>query len=89
MSPTTDAREAALREPETDEPVGIDFQCHQCGAVFDRYHERCPGCGDPLGSEFSATYRSPPSPVAKAIAFIVLIGGVLTMLMLLLCYLAS
>ena len=89
MSPTNYARGAASGGPERDEPVGIDFHCRRCDAVFDRYHERCPQCGDPLGDEFSATYRSPPSPVAKAIAFVVLIGGFVVMLLLLLCYLAS
>jgi predicted amidophosphoribosyltransferase len=57
----------------------IEFECPQCGRSLDQYEPQCPHCGSALEDEYCATYRLPATPLVKAIALIVLIGGIVTL----------
>ena len=70
-----------------DEFGGVEFSCPNCGSVLDQYYEQCPQCGSALDEELSATYRPVGSPVAKVIAWILLIVVVLIPLAAALAYL--
>ena len=81
---------AVMEQPDSnDEFNGVDFQCPKCGATLDRYQPSCPHCGSDLEGEFSATYRPAASPVAKTVALVILVGGILIPLVALLVYVLS
>ena len=40
-----------------DEFADIEFACPRCAAVMDRFHQRCPACGQELGEDFSKLLR--------------------------------
>ena len=67
-----------------DEFADVEFKCSRCGAVMDRFHERCPDCGQELGDQFSATFRPPVPKGIRIIAFVFLSGIVLMLAVLLL-----
>ena len=71
-------------EQPRDDFSGIEFDCPQCGATLDGYHERCPHCDCALDEEFCAKYRPASSTAAKVLAIILLVGGVMIPLALLL-----
>lgn len=66
-----------------DEFADVEFTCPRCRAVMERFHELCPGCGQELGEEFSATFR-PPVPKAIKIIAVVFLAGIVLMLVVLL-----
>ncbi len=60
-------------EQNNDEYSGIEFACPHCGSKLTEFSESCPSCGQALGEQFCASYRPPPSPVVKVIAWIMLV----------------
>lgn len=64
--------------PEAPEPSYILLRCPSCDAVLNEPADRCPFCGAAV--ELGPVYTPPRGPIAKIVAWVLLVVFVASML---------
>lgn len=74
----SDRPQEAPQDPSSNEHLRealgpFALECPKCKRTLDEYAATCPNCGAELLAEYSGTYRVSHGPVAKIIAWTVLV----------------